>query len=180
MSRNYNIGTECYALLTCTNYPEVIIPVKIVLLEKYTLSNKTTYKVKIRDIFENDFEYLKEYFPNFKPPTTLKDNGYKSLVKKDTMKTFENKVEFLTHLNDKPFFIEENYITLDKDGLKDLYCRFVKYLINFHYQRMFQLMSRGFLVNTPIFENQKNMFLKRVNKIGFEDMFKRFGLDLEI
>lgn len=179
--RSYNIGTECYALLTSTNYPEVLIPVQAVILEKYALNNKNTYKIKIKDVFETDFEYLKEYFPNIKHPTTLKESNYgKSLVKRDVMKSFNNKTEFLTYMSDKPFFIEENYITLDKDGLKDLYCKFVKYLINFHYQRLFQLTSRSFLANTPIYENQKNMFIKRVNKIGFEDMFKRFGVDLMI
>lgn len=168
--------------MTTPNYPEVLIPVKIIILEKYTLNNKTTYKVRIRDIFETDFEYLKEYFPYLKLPTTLKESigYYKVFVKRDVMKGFNNKVELLTYLSDKSFFLEENYITLDKEGLKDLYCKFVKYLINYHYQRMFQLMSRSFMANTPVYENQKNMFLKRVNKIGFEDMFKRFGLDLTI
>ena len=50
MVRTYNIGTECYALITCPNEPEFLLPVKVVLLEKYTQSERTTYKVKIREI----------------------------------------------------------------------------------------------------------------------------------
>ena len=34
MARGYNIGTECYALLTSYD-AEMLLPVKIVLLEKY-------------------------------------------------------------------------------------------------------------------------------------------------
>ena len=53
MVRTYNIGTECYALVTSPNEPEFLLPVKVIILEKYTQSDRTTYKVKIREIFEN-------------------------------------------------------------------------------------------------------------------------------
>ena len=41
-------------------------------------------------------------------------------------------------------------------------------------------MNRSFMANTPLFENQKDMFLKRVNKIGFGDIFTKFELNLDI
>lgn len=181
--RGYNIGTECYALITSPVDPEFLLPVKIVLLEKYSLNNTNTYKVKIRDIYETDFNYLKEHLYQLRVPITLSEKQYTSkpnFIKKAKLESFENKTELLNYLNDKPFFLEENYISLDKDGLRDLYCKFVRYLINFHYIKLFQLMNRSFIANTPIFENQKNMFLKRVNKIGFEDIFKKFNLELTI
>ena len=179
----YNIGTECYALLTTPTDPEFLLPVKIIILEKYSLNNTNTYKVKIRDIFETDFSYIKEHIHLLRVPTTLSEKPYMNkptFIKKTKLNSFENKTELLNYLNDKPFFLEENYITLDKNGLKDLYCRFVKYLINFHFGRVYQLMNRSFLANTPIFENQKNMIIKRVHKIGFEDIFKKINLDLNI
>lgn len=180
MVRTYNIGTECYAILTCSSDPEFLLPVQIIILEKYSLGNKTTYKVKIKDIFETNFEYLKEHMFQLKLALTLKSDKPPVFIKKSKIDSFENKTELLTYLNDKPFFLEDNYITLDKNGLKDLYYKFVKYLINYHYEKIFQLMNRSFLANTPIFENQKNMFLKRVYKIGFEDIFKKFELELDI
>ena len=186
MTGGFNIGTECFALLTTSHDPEFLLPVKIIILEKYTLNNRKTYKVKIRDIFESDFNYLKENFSLLRLSTTLKSETSQyttnkpTFVKKSVMDTFNNKTEFLTYLNDKPFFLEENYITYNKEGLRELYDKFVKYLINFHFGRLYKLMSRSFLANTPIFENQKDMFLKRVNKIGFEDIFKRYDLDIEI
>lgn len=179
--KGFNIGTECYALLTTPNEPEFLLPVKIIIMEKYSVGHKNTYKVKIRDIFETDFNYIKERFYLLRLPTKLSENPFISkatFVPKTKMNTFENKMEFLTYLNDKPFFLEENYICYDKNGLRDLYNRFVKYIINYHFSRLYQLMSRSFLANTPVFENQKNMFLKRVNKIGFEDIFKKFDLDI--
>ena len=60
MVRTYNIGTECYALMTTTNDADFLLPVKIVILEKKTFNNKTTYKVKIKDILEKDFKYVKD------------------------------------------------------------------------------------------------------------------------
>ena len=41
-------------------------------------------------------------------------------------------------------------------------------------------MSRTFVSNTPIYENQKDVFKKRVEKIGFGDMFEKFGIKLSI
>ena len=138
MVRTYNIGTECYALLTCSSDPEFLLPVKIIILEKYSLGNRTTYKVKIRDIFETDFNYLKEHITNLKLLTTLKGDVAHSqvFIKKSKIEKIENKTELLTYLNEKPFFLEDNYITIDKEGLKDLYYRFVKYMINFHFEKI--------------------------------------------
>ena len=88
--------------------------------------------------------------------------------------------DLLTYLNTKPFFVEDNYITLDKNGLKELYHKFLKYMINFHYKKLYDLMSRNFIANTPIFENQKDMFKKRIEKIGFGDMFQKYNLNLKL
>lgn len=184
MKRSYNIGTECYALLTTQNDSELLIPVQIILLERYVVENNNVYKVKIRDIFETDFDYIKENLSKIRLFSDIKDfNGINditkpTLIKKSVMKQFNNKVELLTYLNGKPFLLEENFITLDKIGLKDLYMKFVKYIINYHYERLFRLTSRSFLSGTPIYEDQKDMFLKRVKSIGFGDTFEKINLDI--
>lgn len=185
MRRSYSIGTECYALLTSPNDPDFLLPAKIIIVEKCVTGNKNAYKVKIRDLFETDFVYLKEHLINIKYPKNVKDvigsNGVKNpLLKKAEVDKIENKTELLTALNDKSFYIEDNYITLDKEGLKDLYIKFVKYLINYHYEKMFGIVSRSFIGSSPIFENQKDMFKKRIEKIGFGDVFQKFGLELKI
>ena len=61
-----------------------------------------------------------------------------------------------------------------------LYNKFVKYIINYHYRKLYQLTSRSFLANQPIFENQKEVFKRRVEKIGFGDMFQKYDLKLDI
>ena len=183
MKRTINIGTECYGLLTCASNPEFLLPVKLMIIEKYSLGTRTNYKVKIRDIFETNFDYLKENMVQLRLSTDIKTKTgiiNSTFIKKGEMDKIENKTELLTFLNDRPFFLEDNYITLDKEGLKDLYCRFVKYLINHHYTKLFELTNKSFLANTPIYENQKDIFLKRINKIGFGDLFERFDLKLDI
>ena len=103
-----------------------------------------------------------------------------TLIKKSKLDPIENFGDLLVYLDTIKFYIEDNYITLDKEGLKDLYNRFTKYLVNFHYRKLYQLMSRTFISNTPIYENQKDVFKKRVEKIGFGDMFEKFGIKLSI
>lgn len=180
MIQTYNIGTECYALLTSANEPEFLLPVKIVLLEKYTINGRTTYKVKIREIFESDFDYLKEHFGSIKVSLSMKSENRVTLLKKNDLDSVKCMGDLIQKLNDKTFFLEDNYISLSKEGLADLYNKFVKYIINYHFKRLYQLMSRSFLVNQPVFENQKDMFKKRITKIGFGDMFDKYDLKLDI
>ena len=180
MARGYNIGTECYALLTSSYDAEMLLPVKIVLLEKYSIHDRMTYKVKIREIFESNFELLKEHLAGFKVSANLKSENKIVLIKKSDLETVKEISGLMEFIKDKEFFLEENYITMDKDGLYDLYDRFVKYLINYHYRRLYQIMSRSFLANRPVFENQKEMFKRRINKIGFGDMFDKYNLKIDL
>ena len=179
MVRTFNIGTECYAILNSVTDPEFLLPIKIVILEKHTFNERTTYKVKIKDIYETDFNLLKEHLIGFKVSCNLRTEKMQ-LVKKTEMDGFKGMGDLLAFLDKKPFFIEDVFITLDKDGLYDLYNRFVKYIINYHYKRLFTLCNRSFLANQPIFENQKEMFYKRVNSIGFGDVFDKYNLKLDI
>ena len=41
-------------------------------------------------------------------------------------------------------------------------------------------LSRSFLANRPVFENQKEMFKRRINKIGFGDMFDKYNLKIDL
>ena len=180
MVRTYNIGTECYALVTSVNEPEFLLPTKVVLLEKYTQGERTTYKVKIREIFENDINYLKEHFSSIRVTTNLKSTNFTTLLKKNELESIKTMSELIQKLNDKPFYLEDNYIVPDKIGLVDLYNRFVRYIINYHYRKLFQLTSRGFLANQPVFNNQKDVFIRRVENLGFGDIFKKYDLKLDI
>lgn len=177
----YTIGTECYGLITTPNEPDFILPVQLIILEKYKMGSRNMYKVKIKDIYETDFNYLKEYMYRLRLLTTLTgEKGQRNFIPKSKMSEFENKFELLNYLNDCPFFLEENYITINKEDLRELYYKFVKYLVNYHYEKLFTLSSRSFMANSPFFENQKDMFLKRIRKIGFADVFDKFELELDI
>lgn len=180
MIRTYNIGTECYAILIATSDIDFLLPIKVTILDKYIFDNKTTYKVKIKDILEKDFEKLKEHLSNFRVSVSIKTDRPISIIRKTKLDTVSSIDELLTYLNDKPFLIEDNYLTIDKDGLKDLYNKFTKYLINYHFKKLYMLMSRNFIINTPIFENQKDIFKRRVEKIGFGDIFDKYELKLNI
>lgn len=180
MVRTYNIGIECYAILSSVTDPEFMLPIKIVILDKHTLGGRTTYKVKIRDIYETNFELLKEHLMGMKVSCNMRTENKVQLIRKDELKEINGMGELLAKLDKKPFFIEDVFITVDKEGLYDMYNRFVKYIINYHYKRLFTLCNRSFLANQPIYENQKDMFRKRVNSIGFGDLFEKYNLKLDI
>lgn len=179
MKRTYNIGTECFALVIPSNDPEFLLPVKIILLEKYAMGERITYKVKIKDVLETDIDYLKDHFMNVKVQTNLK-SGINALLKKPELDDVNTLSDLLQKLKDKMFYLEDNYITLDKEGLIDLYNRFVKYMINYHFRKLYQLTSRTFLINQPIYNNQKDVFKRRVERLGFGDVFQKYDLKLDI
>ena len=180
MVRTYNIGTECYALITSNNEPEFLLPVKVVLLEKYTQNSTPTYKVKIREILENDIKYLKEHFGSEKVSMNLKSANLTTLLRRPEVESVNTMSELIQKLNDRPFYLEDNYIVPDKLGLVDLYNKFVKYIINYHFRKLYQLTSRRFLINQPIFNDQKDVFLRRVEQLGFGDVFRKYDLKLDI
>jgi hypothetical protein len=180
MKRTYNIGSECYAIITSANEPEFLLPVKVVLLEKFSMGEKTIYKVKIREILENDINFLKEHFGNVKVSTNLKSFNLTTLLRKSEVDSVKTLSELVQKLNDKSFYLEDNYIVPDKSGLVDMYNKFVKYIINYHFRKLYQLTSRGFLANQPVFNNQKELFIRRVENFGFGDVFKKYDLKLDI
>ena len=111
---------------------------------------------------------------------SIKSSTQTTLLKKVELEPIQSISELIQKLNDKPFYLEDNYITLDKDGLVDIYNKFVKYIINYHFRKLFQLTSRSFLANQPVFNNQKDLFLRRVENLGFGDVLKKYDLKLDI
>ena len=111
---------------------------------------------------------------------SLKTNNITALLKKPEVESVKTISELIQKLNDKPFYLEDNYIVPDKTGLIDLYNKFVKYIINYHFKKLYQLTSRSFISGQPIFNNQKDVFLRRVERLGFGDMFQKYDLKLDI
>lgn len=180
MNNIYIIGKDYYALLTSSTNVDFLLPLKITIIEKKSLYNKTLYKVKIKEILETNFDYVKEQMYSMRVNVSLKSDGRTTLLKKNKLDKISNFNELLSELSNITFLLEDNYIVYDKDGLRDLYGRFTKYLINFHLNKLYQLMSRSFISNTPIFENQKDIFKKRIEKIGFGDMFEKYDLNIKL
>ena len=85
MIRTYNIGTECYALLTSCIDADFLLPLKVIITDKQTSNNKTSYKVKIKDIFETNFDYLKEHLYGLRVNVNLKSDGRTTLIKKSKL-----------------------------------------------------------------------------------------------
>lgn len=180
MVRTHNIGAECYALLTSPIDAEMLLPVKVIILDKYRVSGRTVYKVKIKEILENNINILKESLNNYRVSSGIKNDTKMMLIKKADLDQMNTMKEITDHVSSKAFYLEENYITIDKEGLKDLYIKFVKYLINYHYKKLYKLTSKSFLAGTPLFENQMEVFMRRVNKLGFGDYFERNNIKIDL
>lgn len=180
IGRRYNIGMECYGLLTSPFEPDVLLPVKIVILEKFAIGDRMTYKVKIKEILEMDLNFIKEHIPNFKVITSMKPINRTPLLKKTDVDSVNTVSELIQKLNDRYFFLEDNYMTPDRIGLEDLYNKFVKYILNYHLRMMHMVMGRSFLSKYPIYNNQKDVFMRRIERLGFGDMFQKYGFKMDI
>ena len=110
----------------------------------------------------------------------LKSANLTTLLRKSEVDAVNSMSELIQKLNNKSFYLEGNYIVPDKAGLMDLYNQFVKYIINYHFRKLYQLTSRSFLANQPIYNNQKDVFIRRVEGLGFGDILKKYDLKLDI
>ena len=129
---------------------------------------------------ENDINFLKEHFINVKVSMSLKTANLTTLLRKGEVDSIKTMSELIQKLNDRPFYLEDNYIVPDKTGLIDLYNKFVKYIINYHFRKLYQLTSRSFLINQPVYNDQKDIFIRRVESLGFGDVLKKYNLKLDI
>lgn len=180
MISTLEIGTQCYGLLISPYDPEFLLPIQIKIMDKFVKEEQVYYKVKVLDMLETNFRMLKDHLPAFKVCRKKGSDIKSTLIKKADFDSLYCKDDVIKLLEKDYFFIEGNFVRVDKDGLKELYNDFVKYIINYHYKRLYDLTSRSFLANTPVFENQKDMFEKRVKKIGFGDMFDKYGIKLAL
>jgi hypothetical protein len=103
-----------------------------------------------------------------------------SLLKKDVIEGLNDMSDLIIALKKKFIYLNENYICTSISELHDLYDRFVKYIINYHYEQIYKLTNRTFLANSPIYENDKENYKKKINNIGFKNEFDRYGLKIDI
>ena len=107
MRRIYNIGTECYGLIIPANEPDFLLPVKIILLEKYSMGERILYKVKIKDILEPNIDYIKDHIMSVRVQTNIKSININNLLKRNEVDEINTMSELLQKLNEKPFYLEE-------------------------------------------------------------------------
>ena len=171
---------NCYALLTSYTDPEFLIPAMVKIYGKTFNGEEVLYKVEILEIYENNFKLLKEHLLNFKVCMSATRDTRNSLLKKDVIEGLNDMSDLIIALKKKFIYLNENYICTSISELHDLYDRFVKYIINYHYEQIYKLTNRTFLANSPIYENDKENYKKKINNIGFKNEFDRYGLKIDI
>lgn len=180
MIKSLNIGINCYALLTSYTDPEFLIPAMVKIYGKEFNGEEVLYKVEILEIYENNFKLLKEHLLNFKVCMSATRDTRNSLLKKDVIEGLNDMGDLIIALKKKFIYLNENYICTSISELHDLYDRFVKYIINYHYEQIYKLTNRTFLANSPIYENDKENYKKKINNIGFKNEFDKYGLKIDL
>jgi hypothetical protein len=137
------------------------------------------YRLKTERYEKNGLAGTRSPYPIAQAGNGTRDTR-NSLLKKDVIEGLNDMSDLIIALKKKFIYLNENYICTSISELHDLYDRFVKYIINYHYEQIYKLTNRTFLANSPIYENDKENYKKKINNIGFKNEFDRYGLKIDI
>lgn len=175
--RIFNKGDYVYCLLSSHNKPNVLIPIKGIIMDTQWDPVNPKYQIRIIKFYDN-MKYLKKYFFDMSFRKTFKVRGTPIPLKKEE---YPNVLSLEKRLNDKDrnrFFVVVDSLmcTKTKVKLKDLFEKVQFYLISKNLKETREFMSRPFF-SGPLSVDSVFEFDKRF-KNGWSDKFNKSKIDI--
>lgn len=176
--RVFNKSDYVYCLLSSHNKPNVLIPVKGIIMDTKWDPVNPKYQIRIVKFYDN-MKYLKKYFFDMSFHKSFEKRGTPLALKKDN---YPNVVSLEKRLNDTDrnrFFVivDSLMCTKTKVKLKDLFGKVQFYLISKNLKETREFMSRPFF-ESPLSVDSTFEFDKRF-KTGWYDKFTQNDIDID-
>ena len=176
--RIFNKGDYVYCLLSSHNKPNVLIPVKGIIIDTQWDPINPKYQIRIIKFYDN-MKYLKTYFFDMSFHKSFKGRGTPFPLKKEN---YPNVRSLEKRLNDKDrdrFFVivDSLMCTKTKVKLKDLFEKVQFYLISKNLKETREFMARPFFKGILSVDSTYE-FDKRF-KIGWNDKFNNSDIDID-
>lgn len=128
-----NKGTIACALISSTNYPDILIPVKCKIEDAYFVDLTLFYVIKIMMFYDKDTAFLLKHLRNCKFKTLKGINSYRILKLSDNIKNIDDLNNYFNaKMSGTKFHIESCFVTKTKVELFSLFDRIQDYLIFKH------------------------------------------------
>lgn len=176
--RIFNKGDKIHGLLSSQSKPDILFPVKGIIMDTKWDPINPKYRVKVIKFYDS-IHFLKKHFfeVNFSRSFTTKVGPLP--LKRDDYNTPESLVD---RLNDKD--AERFYFTMDsvmcvktKPDLQELFERIQFYLISKKFKEIRELSTRSFSKG-PLSLDTKNEFDIRFKQF-WSDKFKIYNFDID-
>ena len=176
--RIFNKGQIVYCLLSSFSRPNVLLPVKGIIMDTAWDTVNPQYKVRIVKMYDN-MKFLKEHFFEMNFKYEFDNRARKLPLKKDDFKNVRSLEERFDEKDRERFFVivESVMCTKTKKDLQNLFEKVQFYIISKNLKEIKETASRPFYKGVLAVDSG-NEFDVRFKK-GWSDKFKGTDIDIQ-
>ncbi len=175
--RIFTKGNYVYCLLSSFSKPNVIIPVKGIVIDVSWDPVNPLYKIKILKLYDN-MKFLNTYFFDMNFRYDFDNRAKKMPLKKDDFKTTKSLEDKFNESDNERFYIivESVMCTKTKVDLQLLFERVQFYIISKNLKEIREISTRPFFKGSLSLDsvNEFDIRFKR----GWFDKFEKSGIDI--
>ena len=175
--RIFNKGQFVYCLLASHTNPNILLPVKGVILDSKWDPVNPLYQIRIIKLYDN-MKFLKQHFFGMNFRHEFENRARKMILKSEDFKTTKALEDRLNDKDRERFYvvIESVMCTKTKIGLSELFEKVQFYMISKNLKEIRDISTRPFFKG-PLSLDSPKEFDARYKK-GWADKFERYALDI--
>jgi hypothetical protein len=175
--RIFNKGQFVYCLLASHTNPNILLPVKGVILDSKWDPVNPLYQIRIIKLYDN-MKFLKQHFFGMNFRHEFENRARKMILKSEDFKTTKALEDRLNDKDRERFYvvIESVMCTKTKIGLSELFEKVQFYMISKNLKEIRDISTRPFFKG-PLSLDSPKEFDARYKK-GWADKFERNALDI--
>ena len=175
--RIFNKGQFVYCLLASHTNPNILLPVKGVILDSKWDPVNPLYRIRIIKLYDN-MKFLKQHFFGMNFRHEFENRARKMILKSEDFKTTKALEDRLNDKDRERFYvvIESVMCTKTKIGLSELFEKVQFYMISKNLKEIRDISTRSFFKG-PLSLDSPKEFDARYKK-GWADKFERNALDI--
>lgn len=175
--RIFTKGQFVYCLLSSFSKPNVLIPVKGIIIDSSWDPINPLYKIKILKLYDN-MKFIKTYFFDMNFRYEFNGKARKMPLKKEDYKTVRSLEERFNQSDYERFYVivESIMCTKTKVNLQKLFERVQFYIISKNLKEIREISTRPFFKGSLSLDSV-NEFDVRFKK-GWSDKFEKSGIDI--
>jgi hypothetical protein len=176
--RIFNKGQFVYCLLASHTNPNILLPVKGVILDSKWDPVNPLYQIRIIKLYDN-MKFLKQHFFGMNFRHEFENRARKMILKSEDFKTTKALEDRLNDKDRERFYVvvESVMCTKTKIGLSGLFEKVQFYMISKNLKEIRDISTRSFFKG-PLSIDSSKEFDARYKK-GWADKFKNDTLDID-